>query len=79
MACVLGLCVLGLCAAAQAQTPAEKRASIDHLLDALKAAPDEQAAAMLEAQLQQIWLHAGSRRGNVADEPRAALASGRRG
>jgi tetratricopeptide (TPR) repeat protein len=49
------------CVAAQAQTAADKqRADTDRLLNALKAAPDEQAAAILEQQLQQIWLHAGS-------------------
>jgi tetratricopeptide (TPR) repeat protein len=47
-------------AVAQAQTPAEKHAAVDHLLDALKAAPDEQAAAALEERLQQTWLRAGS-------------------
>jgi hypothetical protein len=56
----LVLSFLGLCAAAQAQTPADRRASIDHLLDALKAAPDEQTAAALEGQLEQTWLRAGS-------------------
>jgi len=55
------VCVLGLCSAAQGQTPAaEKKAAVDHLLDALKAAPNEQAAAGLEGQLEQTWLHAGS-------------------
>jgi cytochrome c-type biogenesis protein CcmH/NrfG len=57
---LLVLSLLGLYAAAQAQTPPDKRASIDHLLDALKAAPDEQTAAALEAQLEQTWLRAGS-------------------
>ena len=42
------------------QTPAEKRAAVDRLLDALKAAPDTQTAAGLEEQLQQTWLRAGS-------------------
>jgi tetratricopeptide (TPR) repeat protein len=51
---------LAVCAAAHAQPAAEKRASIDHLLDALKAAPNEQAAAGIEDQLQQAWLHAGT-------------------
>jgi tetratricopeptide (TPR) repeat protein len=54
------VCFLGLCAVAQAPAPAEKRASIDQLLDALKTAPDAQTAAMLEAQLEQTWLHAGT-------------------
>jgi tetratricopeptide (TPR) repeat protein len=56
----LVLSFLGLCAVAQAQTPADKRASIDHLLDALKAAPDEQTAAALEGQLEQTWVRAGT-------------------
>lgn len=55
----------GLALAAQvqpsgAQTPAEKRASVDHLLDALKSAPNELAAGALEEQLEQTWLRAGS-------------------
>jgi cytochrome c-type biogenesis protein CcmH/NrfG len=56
LAVVLG----GVCAAANAQAPAEKRAATDRLLDALKAAPDERAAADLESQLEQTWLRAGS-------------------
>lgn len=52
--------LLALCVPAQAQAPAEKRAAVDRLLNALKAAPDENAAAHLEAQLEQTWLHAGS-------------------
>ena len=32
----------------------------DHLLHALKAAPDEQAAEALEAQVEKLWLQAGS-------------------
>ena len=45
---------------ARAQTRSETPPAVDHLLDALKAAPDEQAAAGLETQLQQTWLRAGS-------------------
>jgi tetratricopeptide (TPR) repeat protein len=52
--------VVLLGAAAHAQTPAERRAATDRLLDALKAAPDEQSAAGLEGQLEQTWLRAGS-------------------
>jgi tetratricopeptide (TPR) repeat protein len=52
--------VVTLTAAAQAQTPAEKRAATDRLLDALKTAPDEQHAGMLEDRLEQSWLNAGS-------------------
>jgi tetratricopeptide (TPR) repeat protein len=51
---------LCLCGIAHAQTPAERRAAVDHLLDALKAAPDERTAAGLEAQLEQFWLRSGS-------------------
>jgi len=51
---------LGLCFVAHAQPAADKRANLDHLLDALKAAPNEQAASMLEDQLQQAWLRAGT-------------------
>ncbi len=56
----------GACVAAGAQSPTEQRAATaqrtatDHLLDALKAAPDEQTAASLEGRLEQDWLHAGS-------------------
>lgn len=58
----LAVCVwlLGLGGIAAAQSPADKRAATDHLLDALKAAPDEQSAAGLEQRLQQTWLRAGS-------------------
>jgi tetratricopeptide (TPR) repeat protein len=49
------------CLPAHAQTsPADRKAVVDHLLDALKAAPSEQAAAPLEAQITEIWLHQGS-------------------
>ncbi|HEX3576676.1 MAG TPA: hypothetical protein VHU42_18915 [Rhodopila sp.] len=51
---------LGACAAAQAQAPADRRAAVDRLLDALKAAPNEQTATGLETQLEQTWLRAGS-------------------
>jgi tetratricopeptide (TPR) repeat protein len=51
---------LALCAAVHAQPAAEKRADIERLLDALKAAPDEQAASAIEDRLQQAWLHAGT-------------------
>jgi cytochrome c-type biogenesis protein CcmH/NrfG len=38
----------------------DKRTNIDRMLDALKVAPDEQAAAELEGQVQYTWLHAGT-------------------
>ena len=45
---------------ALAQTPAERAAALDHLLDALKAAPSAEAAAPLEQQIMQRLLQAGS-------------------
>jgi len=45
---------------AHAQTPAERRAAADRLLDALKAAPSEAAAAPLESQIKQLWLNGGT-------------------
>jgi tetratricopeptide (TPR) repeat protein len=51
---------LVLAATARAQSTAENRATTDHLLDTLKAAPDERAAAGLEGQLEQTWLRAGT-------------------
>ena len=63
-----GASTLAVCMAANAQSPAqspakspaETRAATDHLLDALKAAPDERSASGLEDQLEQRWLRAGS-------------------
>lgn len=46
--------------AAHAQSPNERKAAIDQLLGALKTAPSEQAASMVEDQLQQAWLQSGS-------------------
>ena len=43
-------------AAALGQSQAEKRATIDHLLEDLKAAPDEHAAMQLETKLFHAWL-----------------------
>jgi tetratricopeptide (TPR) repeat protein len=48
---------------AQAPTPtpgSDRKAAIDHMLDALKAAPSEDAAAPLEAQISELWMHQGS-------------------
>jgi tetratricopeptide (TPR) repeat protein len=55
-----GIWLFALCVAAHAQSPAEKRAASDRLLDALKSAPDNRTAAALEAQLEQTWLRAGT-------------------
>jgi tetratricopeptide (TPR) repeat protein len=54
------ICFVGISVAANAQSPADKRGATDQLLDALKAAPDDRAAAALETQLEQTWLRAGS-------------------
>ena len=51
--------LLLLAGPAAAQT-ASQRQSLDNLLAALKAAPNEQAAAALEAQVRQIWEQAAS-------------------
>jgi tetratricopeptide (TPR) repeat protein len=58
--CVAVAWFVGLSIAANAQSPADKHATTDRLLDALKAASDEQLAAALEAELEQTWLRAGS-------------------
>jgi tetratricopeptide (TPR) repeat protein len=52
--------LLGFCLAAHAQPAGDKRAATDRLLDALKSAPDEHAAAAVENELEQTWLRAGS-------------------
>lgn len=52
--------VLALGSPVAAQSPTEKRAAIDRMLDALRDAPNEQTAAGLEGQLEQVWLRAGS-------------------
>ena len=53
-------CVFAAASFAAAQQSGDKQAGIDHMLDALKAAPDQQAAALLEQQVEQAWLQAGS-------------------
>jgi tetratricopeptide (TPR) repeat protein len=45
---------------ALAQTPAERAATVDRMLDALKAAPSAEAAAPLEQQIMQRLVQAGS-------------------
>ena len=56
-ACML-LCAFG--GVAWGQTPTDRKAAVDHLLEALKGAPNPQAASMLEDQLQQTWLRSGT-------------------
>jgi tetratricopeptide (TPR) repeat protein len=52
--------LIGIVTAAQAQSPADQGKKMDRLLEALKAAPNEQAAAALEGQVVQAWLQAGT-------------------
>jgi tetratricopeptide (TPR) repeat protein len=63
------LLILATCLPAYAQAPApaqspapdaDRKAAIGHMLDALKAAPSEDAAAPLEAQITQLWLQSAS-------------------
>ena len=54
----LVLCLLP--ALAHAQSPGEKRATANKLLDALKAAPSEEIAAPLETQIRQLWASSGT-------------------
>jgi tetratricopeptide (TPR) repeat protein len=60
----LALCLLPamglLPAMAMAQPDAEKRAAVDKMLDALRTAPDERVAAMLEQKVTQLWLESGT-------------------
>ena len=53
------LCALPMLAHAQGQS-ADRRAMLDRLLAALKAAPSEQEAAALEEKIRQMWLNAGT-------------------
>ncbi len=54
------LMLLGSAAAGRAQSAAESKADINALLNALKAAPNEQTASLLEDRLQRVWLRSGS-------------------
>jgi tetratricopeptide (TPR) repeat protein len=58
----LAICALPVAAPAraQAQAPADRGAIANKLLDALKRAPSPEVAAVLEAQIQQIWLNQGT-------------------
>jgi tetratricopeptide (TPR) repeat protein len=58
--CLAVAWLVSLSVAANAQSAADKHATTDRLLDALKGASDEQIAAALEAELEQTWLRAGS-------------------
>jgi tetratricopeptide (TPR) repeat protein len=55
------LLVLLAAAPAFAQPRADaRRAELDNMLNALKVAPDQQAAATLEAHIREFWLNAGT-------------------
>ena len=61
MRCLLvTLTICALPGLAMAQSPGEKRAAAEKLLDALKHAPSEAAAAPLEMQIRALWETAGT-------------------
>jgi tetratricopeptide (TPR) repeat protein len=55
-----GFLLLGSAAAGEAQSAGETKSDIDLLLNALKAAPNEQTASLLEDRLQRTWLRSGT-------------------
>ncbi|HVC59667.1 MAG TPA: hypothetical protein VND19_04790 [Acetobacteraceae bacterium] len=57
---VFALAVCALPGLALAQSPGEKRAATNQLLDALKNAPSEAAAAPLELRIRELWATAGT-------------------
>jgi tetratricopeptide (TPR) repeat protein len=57
---VFALVMCALPGLALAQTPADKRAAANKLLDALKTAPNEAVAGPLELQIRQLWATAGT-------------------
>lgn len=52
--------LVGLSGIAWADSVSDRKADIDRLLDALKAAPNEQTASLIEDRLQQTWLRSGT-------------------
>lgn len=60
VACGVLAMTIGLAAHVQADTPDQRRQSINALLDALKHAPSEEVAAPIETQLRQLWANAGT-------------------
>ena len=54
------LLALLIAAPALAQSPAERRAELDGMLGALKAAPSEQVAGTLEGRIRQAWMESGT-------------------
>jgi predicted TPR repeat methyltransferase len=80
---ILAICLFPLLAAAQ--TPQDKRAALDKMLDALRTAPTEQVASSLEDKISQSWLQAstpavtllmsqGVRQANAGTEDEAVAA-----
>jgi tetratricopeptide (TPR) repeat protein len=59
-ALILLLLTAAIAPAAMAQTPAERAAALNHLLDALKVAPSAEVAAPLEQQIMQRLVQAGT-------------------
>jgi cytochrome c-type biogenesis protein CcmH/NrfG len=57
---VLTILLLVSCADARAQTANDKRAEVDRLIEQMKTAPNERTARGVKAQLEDIWLHAGT-------------------
>ena len=57
---LLVLAIFALPGLALAQTPAEKHAAANKLLDALKNAPSEDAAGPMEEQIRQLWANGGT-------------------
>jgi tetratricopeptide (TPR) repeat protein len=55
---ILALCLLP--SLAFAQPAQDKRAAADKMLDALRTAPNEQAASALEDKIQQLWVESGT-------------------
>jgi tetratricopeptide (TPR) repeat protein len=52
--------LIGLASASLAQPAPAKQPNVDHMLDALKTAPDEGSAVVLEGQVEQAWIQAGT-------------------
>jgi tetratricopeptide (TPR) repeat protein len=55
---ILALCLLP--SLALAQSPPDKRAALDKMLDALRTAPNEQVASGLEDRIRQLWLESST-------------------
>lgn len=56
---ILALCLLAP-SVASAQISPEKRSALDKMLDALRTAPNEEVASMLEDKIRQMWVQAST-------------------